>query len=103
MGGPPRFATVEIPYAFKLLQQELAAMSIGTLLRVEGGEEDERWFDADEAVLRDDDRDSDDAEVHFGEGEDEYSGNDSDDNGGEDFGDGTLADAAGDEGDGDDL
>ena len=32
-GGPPAVATVETPHAFLLLQQELATMAVGTLLR----------------------------------------------------------------------
>lgn len=92
MGGPPRFATVEMPYAFKVLQQELAAMAIGTKLRVEGGDEAERWFDADE-VREDEDED---------EGDDDDSGRYSEEEEGEDLGDASLADVAGENGEGED-
>ena len=64
-GGPPRFATVEMPYAFKLLQQELASMSIGTRLRVEGtaeggpGDTDDEDDEDDDDDGWDDDDDGD--------------------------------------------
>jgi DNA-directed RNA polymerase II subunit RPB2 len=35
-GGPPLYVNSEIPYAFKVLEQELATMGIGMRMRVEG-------------------------------------------------------------------
>ena len=50
-GAPARFATLEMPYAMKLLGQELNAMSIGVELRVQDVEEDpeggEAYWDSD--------------------------------------------------------
>jgi DNA-directed RNA polymerase II subunit RPB2 len=101
MGGPPRFATVEMPYAFKLLQQELASMSVGTLLRTEG-DGGEHWFDAEADVEAGDDDDDEDGEVAFSDdGGDGRKAKRADEND-EDFGDATFADAAGADGEGDD-
>ncbi|OYV74711.1 MAG: hypothetical protein B7Z66_15555 [Chromatiales bacterium 21-64-14] len=92
MGGPPRFAAVEMPYAFKLLQQELASMSVGTLLRVEG-DGGERWFDVEEAMREGEEEDQEeeeeyDSEYSFDEAEEE--GDERVKRDGEDFGDESL-------------
>ena len=40
-GGPPRFADVEVPYAFKLLGQELATMALDVVLEVDASDDEE--------------------------------------------------------------
>jgi DNA-directed RNA polymerase II subunit RPB2 len=71
-GGPPRFADVQVPYALKLLGQELATMAIDAVLEVEGRSErgDESGDDDDDAAGRDG-RDEDDAAADAAAAEDD--------------------------------
>jgi DNA-directed RNA polymerase beta subunit len=91
-GGPPRFAGVQVPYAFKLLDQELQAMSIGMALRAEGpeGDEGDVFWEEDE----EDDEEEVDARGQAGADSDEDAGSEKE-------GRQDADDASGDVGDGD--
>ena len=93
-GGPPEFADVEVPYAFKLMHQELAAMGIDMKMFLDPIDEDDAYganvddTDEDDKDDKDDDDDddeydseNDDGVAEYGEveedanvGEEDYSG-----------------------------
>jgi len=93
-GGPPRFANVQVPYTFKLLQQELHAMSIGLALRTEGAdlpseEEEDEQMQQQSGGPGDDEEDVGE-EAKSGEREKDAAG-DIGDGAGEDAGEGPDA------------
>ena len=68
-GGPPEFADVEVPYAFKLMHQELAAMGIDMKMFLDPIDEDDAYganVDDTDEDDKDDKDDNDDIGIqHF--------------------------------------
>lgn len=76
--GPPEFADVEVPYAFKLMHQELATMGIDMKMFLDPIEEYDANEDANDSDTEDDDSDdaieSDDGGADYGELEEDADG-----------------------------
>ena len=76
-GGPPEFANVELPYAFKLMHQELSTMGIDMQMFLDPIDENDNLdadadADADDADEDDDDAlESDDGEAEMGEADED--------------------------------
>ena len=73
--GPPEFASIEIPYAMKLMQQELATMAIDMRLHLDPIEEDsaheEDSDEEDEDDVAEAEEEESDGEAELGEFEDD--------------------------------